>query len=976
MGRASTLQLFFCRGSMAAGDVISFGPYRLIPAQRLLLKGEETVEVGSRALDILIALAEAAGEVVGQRALIARAWPNVVVGEGSLRVTIADLRKVLGDGQNGGRYIANVTGRGYCFVAPVDRDAEKPSMSLLLPSEPPLVPKHKLPARLARMIGRDGAVSALSTLLTSRRFVSVVGPGGMGKTTVAISIAHALLDEFNNAVYFVDLGAVTDATLVPNAVAAVLGVVVQAQDPLPGLLAFLAGRRLLVVLDNCEHVIDAAASLTERLHAEAPQVHILTTSREALRVEGEHVHLLVPLDYPTAGAELTAAKAMATPAVQLFMERAFASGYIFELTDADAATVAAICSRLDGIALAIELAGSRVGAYGLQGAADLLSNRFKLLWQGRRSAPPRHKTLAAMLDWSFNLLSDQDRRVLGRLSVFVGLFTLEAAQTVAADEQMVVMEVANAIVSLINKSLIWIVPIDGVVHHRLLDPTQAYAAEKLAQTGEANAVAKQHALYYAKYLSSRAGKGVAITIEDVASAWLYLGNIRAGLEWSFSSTGGVAIGVRLAAAAAPLFFDHSLFVECVRWCEEGLGALPECGKGSTTHLTLQAFLAASSMLCRGNSDEVRRAIEDALSLAEELGDQEYQMHLLVGLGVFLTRIGDFEGALAVAQRCVTITQAIGLPGVVAAGESVLGVAYHLVGDQMRARRHCERSLTKAEAAGSARIAFFGYDHEIRALIALARCYWLIGFPDRAAQTAWRVVDVATKRDHPVNLCMALIYAATVFIWRGDLDEAERLICRVIAHAARHSLGPYHTVGMALTGELSVKRGNPVEGVALLRRALETLQVEKYHAVTPALHMALAEGLMKAGEVDEAAVVADAGLALSEAFGETLNVPELLRVRGDIWLQTTPVDSVAAERAYQLSLQQAREQSALSLELRSARRLARLWSSQGKRLDAADLLESSYRQFKEGFGTTDLMLASQVLAELGRCVTTLDMRAEA
>ncbi|PTE10874.1 ATP-binding protein [Mesorhizobium helmanticense] len=950
---------------MASGDVISFGPYRLIPAQRLLLRGEEAVDVGSRALDILIALAEATGEVVGQRQLMARAWPNVVVGEGSLRVTIAELRKVLGDGQSGGRYIANVTGRGYCFVASVDRAATQPPMSLLPPSEPPLVPKHKLPARLARMIGRHDAVEALSTLLTSRRFVSVVGPGGMGKTTVAISIAHALLDEFDNAVYFVDLGAVTDANLVSCAVAAVLGVFVQAQDPLPGLLAFLAGRRLLLVLDNCEHVIDTAASLTERLYNDAPEVYILTTSREALRAEGEHVHLLTPLNYPTVREDLTAAEVMATPAVQLLMERAFASGYTVPLTDADAPTVAAICSRLDGIALAIELAGSRVGTYGLQGTADLLSNRFKLLWQGRRSAPPRQKTLAAMLDWSFNLLSDRDRRVLSRLSAFVGVFTLEAAQAVAADDQTDAIEVAEAISSLIDKSLVWVAPIGGIAHHRLLDSTLAFAAEKLAQTDEANAVARQHALYYANRLSNSAGKGVAITIEDVAFAGPYLGNIRAALEWSFSAAGEAAIGVQLAAGAAPLFFDLALFSECVRCCEQGLAALPEIDEGSAIHLTLQAFLPASAMFTRGNSDEVRRAIEDALSLAEARGDHVYQIHLLVGMGIFLTRVGDFQGALRVAQRSMTVAEATGSPGVIATAESVLGVAYHLVGDQMGARRHCERGLTKADAAGAAQVAFFGYDHEIRALIALARCYWLIGLPDRAAETATRVTDLATKRDHPVNLCMTLIFTATVFLWRGDLDEAEQLVRRLLDHAARHSLGPYHTLGMALSGELAIARGNTAEGVALLRRSLGVLQAQNHHTLTPALHIALAEGLMKAGEVEEAAAVVDAGLVLSEAFGETLNVPDLLRVRAEIWLQTTPVDLAAAERAFQLSLRQAKEQSALSLELRSAMSLARQWSCRGKSADAADLLEGVYRQFAEGYQTKDLKLAGQLLADLRR-----------
>jgi predicted ATPase len=220
--------------------------------------------------------------------------------------------------------------------------------------------------------------------------------------------------------------------------------------------------------------------------------------------------------------------------------------------------------------------------------------------------------------------------------------------------------------------------------------------------------------------------------------------------------------------------------------------------------------------------------------------------------------------------------------------------------------------------------------------------------------------------------MTLIFTATVFLWRGDLDEAEQLIRRLIVHAARHSLGPCHTVGMALSGELSVARGNPSEGVALLRRALEVLQAAKHHALIPAFHVALAEGLMKTGKVDEAAAVVDAGLVLSKAFGETLNVPELLRVRAEVWLRATPAEPVASEQAFQLSLQQAKEQSALSLELRSAIGLSRLWAGQGKSSAAANLLETSYRRFGEGFQTTDLKLAGQLLAEIGWCATPLDM----
>jgi DNA-binding winged helix-turn-helix (wHTH) protein len=259
------------------GGVISFGPFRLFATERQLKKGDEALQLGGRALDTLIALIERAGEVVTQGELISRVWPDVTVEEANLRVNIASLRKALGDGREGARYIVTLSGRGYCFVAPVTRSAPQHSPSKEAAAFDRL---QDLPPKLTRMIGRDDTIRGLSAQLMMCRFVSIVGPAGIGKTTVAISVAHTLLDGFNGAVFFVDLAALTDAKLVAMTVAQALGLMVSTQDALRSLPAFIGDRKFLLVLDNCEHVIDAAATLAKRVVGETPQAHVLTTSRD------------------------------------------------------------------------------------------------------------------------------------------------------------------------------------------------------------------------------------------------------------------------------------------------------------------------------------------------------------------------------------------------------------------------------------------------------------------------------------------------------------------------------------------------------------------------------------------------------------------------------------------------------------------------------------------------------------------------
>jgi DNA-binding winged helix-turn-helix (wHTH) protein len=366
---------------LPAGKTFLFGPFRLEVTKRLITKDGRALHVGGRALDILVALVEQAGKVVSKNELMAKVWPDVRVDEGSLRVHVAALRKALGDGEAGARYLTTVAGQGYCFVAPVSRSSG-PTLS---PTQPAEEHAHNLPTRLTRMIGRDQAVHEISERLRIDRFVTIAGPGGIGKTAIAISTGHALLVDFAGAVYFLDLGPLHDPALVPSALASMIGLLVQAADPTPALVNFLRDKRMLLILDCCEHVIETSATLAERIYKEAPQVHILVTSRESLRVEGEHIHCLPPLATPPEDAGLTAKEALTFPAIQLFVERATASNQQFALNDANAPVVGEVCRKLDGIALAIELAAGRANAYSVREIMALLKDRFKILWEGRRT---------------------------------------------------------------------------------------------------------------------------------------------------------------------------------------------------------------------------------------------------------------------------------------------------------------------------------------------------------------------------------------------------------------------------------------------------------------------------------------------------------------------------------------------------------------------------------------------------------------
>jgi predicted ATPase len=892
---------------------------------------------------------------------MARAWPNIVVEEGNLKVHVAALRKALGEGQPGARYVATISGRGYRFVAsvrPFGLDAEPTLQSSALPRA------HNLPSLPTRTIGRAATVDALRKQLPQSRFVTVVGPGGIGKTTVALAAAESLVGDYEDGTHFVDLAPLQDPHFVPSAIAAALGLTISGESEISGLIASLREKQILIVLDSCEHAIEAAASLAEQIVRSAPRVHVLATSREPLRAAGEHVHRLSPLNSPSSSFGLTAAKALTFSAVQLFVERAVASVDGFQLTDADAPVVADICRKLEGIALAIELAATRVDAFGIRELSALLNDRFRLLRQGTRTALTRHRSLAAALDWSYEFLPEQERIILRRLSVFAGVFTLESATAVAQGSGVTVPEVIEGVANLVAKSLVSADIGGAVVQYRLLDTTRAYALQKLTESGEFEVLARRHAEHH-RDLFERAEaewtkRGGAEWQADYGHK---IDDVRSALTWAFSSGGDVSIGVTLTVAAIPLWMHLSLMDECRMCVERALASEPaKLRRSDRDEMKLLTALGAALLYGRGPLPETDDVWSKALQIAERLGDSEFQLRALWGLTIYRVYIGNYRAALELARTYRTVANKKGDAADRLSCDRLTATALHYLGEQTNARRRLDRMLSQYVApAHRSHIVRFQFDQRVAARSTLSHILWLQGFPDQAVRSAAATLEVAQATDHPLSLCNALGHAAfPVALYVGDLAAAEQFLAMLLNFLAEHALTVWNVLGLCLRGLLLVKRGD-ITGPPLLRSALDELRGMRFHLRYAAYLGMLADGLGAAGQMAQARATIDEALEWSKRSEERWYMPELLRIKGELGrLEGSAVAVRTAEDHYREALDWAGRQDALAWELRAATSLAQLWDQHGRTREADQLLASVYGRFNEGFETSDLKTARELL----------------
>jgi predicted ATPase/DNA-binding winged helix-turn-helix (wHTH) protein len=935
-------------------QIFTFGPFKLIPSQRLLLESDRPLHVGNRALTILQILTERAGEVVEKRELARLVWPSTFVDEANIRVHIAALRRALGDGQNGVRYIVNEPGRGYTFTAPVSRfeEATPPPRGGIRKSQQ----SSALPNFIVRLVGREDSVAKLRGELMRERMVTIVGPGGIGKTSLALATAPSWVSHFGSDVYFADLATSDNPNGVSTAVASAISIKTTRENVVETIIHDFRDRRALIILDNCEHLVNDAASFCEALLIGSKNIHLLATSREALRIPGERIHRLASLPVPAENQTMTATEALAFPSVQLFVERAIANVDTFELQDADVPAVANICRRLDGIPLAIEFAAARVDLMDVRTIAKGLDDRFVLLSKGHRNALPRHQTLRSVIEWSYSLLSTDRKAVLRRLSVFASNFGVDDAVDVVAGNGVLRQRVFECLSDLVAKSLLLADVSGQAVLYRLLETTHVYAYEELSAAGEVGETRRRHARRILEVCETS-----ICTEEEEWSRRRAIPDVRAALDWAFAFGGDVTLGVRLAVAATPSFFKLSLLREHKKYLEmalEQISAIADQGHGNEQALRAEMILriaaAQAEYFTVGHRIEVY--LERAREIAQQLGDKAEELKVLWILYGQAGNFGSYRQSLYYAQSFSHVVDSSATSADAVRGKRILARALGDLGDYAVAQQNIELALRPGRLAMLRITNGYEIDDWIAARAILARLLWLRGYPDDAKNEAEQCISDSLQLGHDQSTCWAFAYClCPIAIWRGDVSSLERLVGLLLQHS-RKVFNHYHEWG-------------------LLYRQF------------------LTRSLLAPASADESSEIrfiptSPAQADMFATFGNGLTEPRVLaRVREDedIWcapevLRTWACDLIIggrepelanAESALVRSFEIARRQGAKAWELRTATTLASFYRASGRVHEAGAVLDAALKHFSQGIETRDVQAAMKVLSELSASTLTRD-----
>jgi predicted ATPase/DNA-binding winged helix-turn-helix (wHTH) protein len=755
---------------------LKFGSFELDLTNKRLLESGKSYQLGRKALEILAVLATRAGEIVSKEDLLQAAWPTTTVEEGSLRVHIVTLRKALGE-SSGHRYIETIPGRGYIFVAPVEvSDASASPRSI-----PSGAPESNLPRLPGRLIGRESFVESCLSALGSTRILTISGAGGMGKTAVALEIAGRI--NVTRRVIFIDLASLTDQSLIMPTLASALGLIVFTEDYRQAVLNALQESDALLLFDNCEHLIETVAATVYQILMATKEIAVIATSREPLRVAGERVKQLPSLPVPET--ETSRSEILTFPSVELLVESVRLASETLAFEDDESVMAAAdIVRRLDGIPLAIELAASRVGDLGLASVLDSLDDPLSILRRGRRTAPPRQQTLRATLDWSYDSLTEDERKLFAQMAVFPGTFSDHGAEAIASD-WLTGEGFDNAFDGLVLKSLIAVSNHDG--RYRLLDTTKGYAAEKLAASGLQPQYRMAHALYCREELLRAEYDWRVLPTHDWMRRYgALINDLRAAANWAFSRHGDLDLAVELIAISNVLWTQLGVMHEQLVAVEKALDLLPSTNHlGTDVELQLRVSRGSGLYHVRGfkSDDEAIAEFERAAVIAEKLGNPGRIMKAYGGKASVASSNGRYTDTIAIARDLQKR-----FPGA-ASFSRFLEHNYLFNGEFSASREQAEISLLEASRAVRTTLNNgTGYDQGTIAKAVIAMIDFLEGKIDQSAAAVREMLADSEQLGHSISSCLMLCLTAVPIAYlSGNTAEARTRLDSVRQLTARDML---------------------------------------------------------------------------------------------------------------------------------------------------------------------------------------------
>ncbi|MDQ4028970.1 MAG: adenylate/guanylate cyclase domain-containing protein, partial [Actinomycetota bacterium] len=831
---------------------------------------------------------------------------------------------------------------------------------------------NNLPTQASAFVGRGAELDEIGKRLADdeARLLTLTGPGGTGKTRLALHAAADQIERFDDGVFFVDLSAIRDTESVLAAIARAASLNETGDEPLrEGIARQLQERRLLLVLDNFEQVTVASTALVELLH-DCPGLKLLVTSREALRVRGEHVFSVPPLSLPQASRGHSSAEQLGRyEAVQLFVERARAVRSDFDLTDENAEAVSQICLRLDGLPLAIELATARINLFSPDALRDRLGSRLGLLRGGARDLPARQQTLRATIEWSYQLLEPWEQRLFELLSVFssTGLEAVDVVMGSVNGLSQEKVDTIDGLTSLLAKSLIKQVnPGVGEPRVQMLETIKEYAGERLAGLPELCIAAQRaHATYFADFAEQQWDRLTGAQRESALAEMVDdIENLR--IAWRYWVVERDLDQLNKLVDSMWLLYDargwYKATIELTTDLLDVLASSPSTPERATQEVTLRTSLARALMAIKGYTSEVEEAYERALELFEGTQELPQLFPVLRGLANFYIYRAEFEKGAQVGRAILRLAEQQDDPGMRIDGHFLLGANLALLSELQPGLDHLDKAISYSETESHRSRKFrLGNDPRVACLTTSAFLLWMLGFPDRGLDRANQAVALATRLEHPFTLAYALFHAGFLHLWRREPECVRDRGEGVLAVAEEHDLQIWRAVGMCLLGAGETGMGRFEDGLAHIRDGFDL-----YHGLkTPPVFWPLllsieARALAGSGRPRDGLARIDEAIEIaSHASGTTL-LPEFYLLRGDVLLALSDGITERAEPWFKHALDVARDVGARMPELRAAVRLCRLWRDQGNVEDGGRLLHAVYDSFTEGFATADLVEARGVL----------------